>query len=183
MNEESKLTGLKKHSEELNRLVKESLQEALIYLMQRKEYGKISITELCQKAGVSRMAFYGNFKTKEDILKCLVTELYRELVRTMGSPFRETTTKQWYVSFFSFVKERSDTFSLLFNILFRGEHLLFLNDIILSNVNIPVEKKYQRLLWSGALENAAAYWLKNGMRESVDEMADFCNKNIVPWSC
>jgi AcrR family transcriptional regulator len=183
MDEESKLTGLKKHSEEINRIVKESLREALLFLLSRKEYDKITITELCQKAGVSRMAFYGNFKSKDDILQELVLEVYRDLVREMGSPFRETTTKEWYISFFRFVERRTATFDFLFDVLFREEHLRFLNDIILADPAIPVEKKYQRLLWSGGLENATAYWLKNGMKESIEEMAQYCDDNLRPWSC
>ena len=50
MIEESRLTGLKKHSEEINAIVKESLQGALIALMRQKTYERIIVTELCAKA-------------------------------------------------------------------------------------------------------------------------------------
>ena len=42
---------------------------ALLQLMQKKAFDRISITELCRKAGVSRMSFYRNFESKEAVLK------------------------------------------------------------------------------------------------------------------
>lgn len=50
MIEESRLTGLIKHAEEINAIVKESLQGALIALMRRKTYERITVAELCAKA-------------------------------------------------------------------------------------------------------------------------------------
>ena len=50
--------GLISYNKELNYAIKEALQDALILLMKEKQYRSISITELCKKAGVSRMAFY-----------------------------------------------------------------------------------------------------------------------------
>ena len=42
-------------------LVMESLTEALIQLMRKKPLAEIKISELCDKAGVSRVSFYRNF--------------------------------------------------------------------------------------------------------------------------
>lgn len=54
--------GLISYNKELNYAIKEALQDALILLMKEKQYRSISVTELCKKAGVSRMAFYNNYK-------------------------------------------------------------------------------------------------------------------------
>lgn len=44
------------------------ITEALLILIQKKNYRDISITEICAKAGVTRMSFYRNFRCKEDVL-------------------------------------------------------------------------------------------------------------------
>ena len=178
----SQLAVLVRHTEELNRLVRESLSEALLRLMGEKPYEKIRITELCSRAGVSRMAFYGNFQTKDDILRETIVELNRELVRRMGSPFRSTTSKDWYVRFFAFVKEKSEVLKKIFDAGFENKYLLLVNNIVLADPSIPQEKKYQRLIWSGGIENAMVYWPGNGMRETEEEMADYCAAYLVPWS-
>jgi len=54
---------------ESNRLAKECIVTALIELMKVRDYNAISITDITKKAGVSRMAYYRNYTSKEDILK------------------------------------------------------------------------------------------------------------------
>ena len=62
MSVKKNVLGLISYNKELNFAIKEALQDALILLMKEKQYRSISITELCKKAGVSRMAFYNNYK-------------------------------------------------------------------------------------------------------------------------
>lgn len=69
MTDENQIRGLKEHNEKLKAIISESLQQALILLMEKKQYKDITITELCKKAGVSRMAFYSNMKQRTICLK------------------------------------------------------------------------------------------------------------------
>ncbi len=63
------LKNLIRSNSELNKLTKESIETALLFLMEKKDFNKISISELVKKAGVSRNAFYRNYKSKEEILE------------------------------------------------------------------------------------------------------------------
>lgn len=47
---------------------KEYLTEALLILMKSKKYSSITVKDIAEKAGVSRLTFYRNFETKEQIL-------------------------------------------------------------------------------------------------------------------
>ena len=54
-------------------LNKESLTEtyltqALIELIEKKPFDKITITDIAEKAGVSRITFYRHFNSKTDII-------------------------------------------------------------------------------------------------------------------
>ena len=53
---------------EANALTKECIVTALLRLMKVKSYSSISITDITNLAGVSRMAYYRNYKSKDDIL-------------------------------------------------------------------------------------------------------------------
>lgn len=55
--------------------VTEYITEALLLMMKKKPYNDISVTVLCEKAGVTRMSFYRNFNTKEDVLKAWITTI------------------------------------------------------------------------------------------------------------
>ena len=52
---------------------------ALAELMKEKSYRKISVTEICEKAGVNRSTFYRNFKDVYDLVEKLPQELLRKL--------------------------------------------------------------------------------------------------------
>lgn len=64
----SRLKGLRLSNEETNRLTRESLETALLQLLQEQDIRDISIEALVQRAGVSRMVYYRNFGSKEAIL-------------------------------------------------------------------------------------------------------------------
>ena len=49
--------------------VANKITEALLDLLKKNDLNKISISALCDKAGVGRASFYRNFNSKEDVLK------------------------------------------------------------------------------------------------------------------
>ena len=49
-------------------LTKKYIFEALYELLSRRNINEINVSEICEKAGVSRMSFYRNFKSKEDLV-------------------------------------------------------------------------------------------------------------------
>lgn len=182
INVTSKLSGLKAHSQEINKISKESLITSLILLMKQKPYDKITISELCIKAGVSRTAFYGNFKTKDDLLTLYVLNMNTELINKIGSPFRNDTSLDWYINLFQVIKDNSEILILIFKAGFQKKYLEILNSMVLHNPSIPIEKKYQRLIWSGGVENALSYWLlESSLKESVEDIALYCHKNLNGW--
>ena len=48
-------------------LTKSYIYQAYLQLLSNQDYNDISICNICTKAGVSRMSFYRNFKSKEDL--------------------------------------------------------------------------------------------------------------------
>lgn len=179
---EERLSGLRKHSEELNRVVVESLQGALLQLVTKKSYDSITVTELCKKAGVSRMAFYGNFDSKEDIIKKIVYDLQSELFMRIGSPFRQTVTYNWYLEMFRFTAEKSGVLKSIFCAGYQGKYLELVNSIILRHKDMQSDESYQRLLWSGGIVNAVVYWLSCDMAETPEQMATFCSQCFATFN-
>lgn len=49
-------------------LTKRLVQEALLMLLRRKSIYKISIRELCEKAGINRSTFYNHYGSQYDVL-------------------------------------------------------------------------------------------------------------------
>lgn len=57
----------------------EWIQTALFQLMEKKEYSRISITEIADTAGLARQTFYRNFQDKDEILLKYLAGLMKEM--------------------------------------------------------------------------------------------------------
>lgn len=55
----------------------DKMNNALITLLENKDFLKISITDICQKAGVNRSTFYAHYDNTYDLLK----EVYQRLIK------------------------------------------------------------------------------------------------------
>ena len=59
-------------------LIRKYLTEALLQLMEKKNYDDISVGEIAERAGVHRATFYRHFSSKEDILRSCLSEILKE---------------------------------------------------------------------------------------------------------
>lgn len=61
-----------------NRFAKDCMVEALIQLLEKKSIDEISITELTERAGVSRMTYYRNYISIEDVFEQHLKDLIED---------------------------------------------------------------------------------------------------------
>ncbi|MBD7938215.1 TetR/AcrR family transcriptional regulator [Cytobacillus sp. Sa5YUA1] len=66
---------------------KKGLKDALITLMAEKEFKKITVTDLVQKADLNRGTFYKHFQTKEELLEELTNDILDDLIRSYREPY------------------------------------------------------------------------------------------------
>lgn len=59
------------------------LQEALLSLMREKQFSKISIAEITDKAEVSRPTFYLHYRSKEEVLEDYLDSMYTTFMEDM----------------------------------------------------------------------------------------------------
>lgn len=69
------------HNHESPLPAKACIYQALVLLMDTTPYEKISITDICARAGVSRMAYYRHYSSKHDILLQPLRRRLDELLR------------------------------------------------------------------------------------------------------
>lgn len=61
-----------------NIFAKECIVSALLQLTDIKPLSSVTISELCKKAGVSRMTFYRNYASVEDIFTKRLAEIFQQ---------------------------------------------------------------------------------------------------------
>lgn len=73
------VTWREKEKSPSNLLARECIVEAMIKLIYEKPLSAITISELTERAGVSRMTFYRNYGSKEDVWKDELADLVGKL--------------------------------------------------------------------------------------------------------
>lgn len=94
-------------------LTKDSILGALLIIMDKKEFKKISISEVSQKAGVSRMAFYRNYEILEDVLMEHLDTINRAFVQVIDR--EHVNNYEMTKRYFSHMKSHKDFLMKLFD--------------------------------------------------------------------
>ena len=158
-----------------NQQVKDRLLAALIDFAGRKDWSKVTVTELVEQAGVARASFYRNFSSVEDLVDYgirQVTQRYHEgMPTTDGNPrSRERIEYQ-----FRFYQEHA---SLVLGF-HRAKASTSLLDLVTDceiashgDMSASSPERYQLYFYAGAFYNVLICWLESGMKESTAAMAD-----------
>lgn len=171
----------KQRKNSANLLARECMVTALIQLLKTKSLSAISISELTEKAGVSRMAYYRNYETKEDIFISYLRDALDEYRRDAESlpPDRKFFDTGNLIHCFSYFKKHNEFLETLFR---SGLGHLLLNAIsqyVLDTYQKPedsIEHYYILQAFTGALYNLYIAWSLNGGKESPEEMAEILHR-------
>ncbi len=178
-NELNKMNIKRFSGEEANKISKECLHIALIYLLSEKEYNKISITELVKRAGVSRATFYRNYNSKEEIIIEIIENLSQN-AEVLLSDYKSDPYNM-YLAVFNKISEYKDIFYAMFSAkLSLDSTLSFLNAFERTNSSSNIEAHYRSIAFEGAFVNIVKDWILNDMSRSPQEMAKICT-NILQY--
>ena len=156
-----------------NLFIKECLYLALLDLMKKQEFRAITVTKLTATAGVSRMAFYRNYGTTEDIIVDYLNE-------TAFGIDKKNATKIMYLP---------NTLRCTFEFFCQNHELMeclirfHMTDLILNAIETHFKTTFYQLLYSYGFQNEYEIsalvgiffkilidWTKNGMTESLEQM-------------
>ena len=174
---------LRLNNEESNKLTRECLTTALMQLMKEKPLDKITITELVARSGVSRTAFYRNYSTKEDILVDIRNSIAETSNSFLVKPELKDNPRLWFRECFKIVQDNADLIRPILDAkLTLGD--FFKNQSVLDSLYSTDNRmnRYKNLAIEAAFQRIMIVWFDEGMIESVDEMASFCNDIFSNYS-
>lgn len=106
--------------QELAQQSRRAITAALLDLMEKHPYEKITVKDIADKAGVARLTFYRNFSDKEDVLRNYLQGMFSAY---MGELDQEAALVDALTVCFSYWKSHGDFTKLLIEN--RIEHILF----------------------------------------------------------
>ena len=156
-----------------NKRKKESqnkIEKVFIQLIQRKNISEISISTICEKAGLNRSTFYANYIDLYDLVEKVKEKMADEFAEFQLSQ----NSKQdfnGYLNLFKYIKENQ----IFFKTYFKLEAISFTP---INHYNIDLAKKYYNNeyidyhieFFRAGLNAIIKKWLNNGCKETPEEM-------------
>lgn len=160
------------------------LIDALLKLMEDKEFSKINIKELCKTAMVSRQTFYTLFDSKEEVIGLHLDSLFDDYIARSVKDKKDITIKEFFDGTIAYLIGQKQLIQLM----------------VKSNLDYVVKNKLEsyllsldNLLWttrrededyaiaflSGAFMNVIALAVKNDDFEDKDKLSNLIEEIIT----
>ena len=158
---------------------KDYITIALYYLMAKKDYDSITVTDICAKARVSRMSFYRYFSNKEDIFINYCDARFEEFFSSVRSE-GNLDVLSFLVEIFVYLKKYARQVSILKkankeNLIIEkftdyGSYLT--KHINLTIDNDPMANRIIAAFFAGGIANILLLWFDLGLDVSPKDMAE-----------
>lgn len=162
------------------------MDEALLSLLNSKDFEFITVKEICAKAGVNRSTFYLHYETMDDLLQealAYITKRFKEKFKSYVAekelnPLTDLMliTPKYIVPYLEFLKEYRKVYMASLNNpkVFKAD---LYTDKALSQVILPIlkqynvpqsEQKFVLAFYVGGMHDLVFAWVKGGCKEEID---------------
>lgn len=190
----------KSESKYFNTAIK--MDEALLALLEKKDFEYITIKEVCEQAKVNRSTFYLHYETIGDLLNEtveLIMNRFKEKFKTIEyitpEQIASTPTErlilvspEYLVPYLEFVQENQKVFNVAVsqpmviqaNHIFKGMYADILFPVMKRFGLEDHEIKYRLAFYLQGMFAVICEWIKGGCREPVGTMADLLIRCVFP---
>lgn len=149
----------------------EKIEKVFLDLLQIKELDKISVSDICKKAGLNRTTFYANYTdiyaladSIRDKLEQNMMELYKE-ERTVG--FNSNN----YLKLFQHIKENQIFYRTYFKLGYDNQYKIITYDRQQAEEHFQGKFiEYHMEFFKSGINQIIKMWLNNGCQESPEDM-------------
>lgn len=192
----------KNESKYFNTAVK--MDEALIKLLEKKDFEYITIKEICETAGVNRSTFYLHYENTADLLKETTQHITDSFltyfsVDTKSIAYQYNNcelkdlvfiTPEYLTPYLTYVKENQRVFktavnhlgTLDFNNVYK-KMFKFIFNPVLERFNFPEnDREYVLKFYLTGITAVVMEWLKNDCKESIHEISRIIIQCVIGQS-
>ena len=168
--------------------------KALLALLDKKPFAFITVSEICEEAGVNRSTFYLHYENTSDLLEETLKYVLDDFISYFSVDMRSIETRfadkdlqelvyineQYLTPYLTYIKEHQRIFLAAVSQpqTFHAEDLdrrLFDNifNPILERFHYPADtRKYVTQFYLNGLTAILTEWLKDGCQKSIQEISD-----------
>lgn len=167
-------------------------------LLEEKNYNKITVQEIIDKANVGRTTFYAHFETKDDLLKALCEELFSHILRsaadivhTSGLYSNNCAPESVFCHLLQHLRQNENNILGLLSCESSEVFLRYfkdsLNELVKkqfvdkyygNNTKIPMDFLVNHI--SSSFVEMVMWWIKGQMKESPEDLDRYFRQIIEP---
>ncbi len=169
------------------------MDEALLLLLEQKDFERITVRELCQKAGVHRTTFYLHYENMNDLLEETVDMINQRFKRSLSAigqaePCREILTSEKYLRpYLGFIRENMRAYRVihqrdqLFNSqkTFESFYQTIFSPALTHFGVAEEEKKYVFSFYTQGTVAIIGKWLEDNCRDDIDMIIDLIARHTM----
>ena len=173
------------------------MDEALILLLEKKDYAFITVKEICEKAGVNRSTFYLHYETIDDLLRECIEYVGNKIQMKFDNKIINKQTikssklsdlllisPEYLLPYLEFLKENKAIYKIAYsqpNVLkekYVVNHLYKnIFEPILDKFSVPKnEQKYMISYYLSGMGAVMIEWIKNDCKEDIQIIIDILTK-------
>jgi len=161
------LETLQKNNEESREFVRSCFRFALMIILKDKSDNRLSVSRLCQIAGVSRTAFYRNYETLDDVLEDEIKVFALSLAKQVGID----VYNNWLALFNAVEAKRADLEAVV-NAGFESK----IHEVFMSLLPKNEENRTVQAIWLSLFYTLMIKWLKEKKPKKPEDMARLAYK-------
>lgn len=156
---------------------RDRIETAFVRLLQDRELGQLSVTEICKAAEVNRTTFYANYLDIYDLADAVQKRLEEGVYELYGGETAMGMSEQGFQKLFEHIRDNQLFYKTYFKLGLDGRYELTERDLKSTAEFYLGERMEQHLeyhleFFRNGLNAIIKLWLKNGCRETPEEMAD-----------
>lgn len=165
-------------------IIKECIYEAYLQLLEERQSDNISITEITERAGVSRVSYYRNYDSKYEIINDYLKDYVEYYNKKNHIESNNSDFNQHLYQILEICKDNKRLFKILFKLgiqLKSGNTITqktfeYVEKRFKNKLNNP--SKYNLCFYAGAIIFVLNEWLSNDCEESIDEIYNIIISNL-----
>ncbi|MBQ4156212.1 MAG: TetR/AcrR family transcriptional regulator [Clostridia bacterium] len=158
------------------KLSQEKQEKAFVELLQSKDLKQITVSEIVEKAGVNRSTFYANYIDIYDLADKTREKLENDF-SNLFADYDYFNERSGALKMFSHIKENQLFYNTYFKLCYDDKHLVSIYDEKRAEKeHIDSNIKYHIEFFRNGLNAIIKLWLKNGCKETPEEMASVLKK-------
>lgn len=177
------------------------MDEALLKLLEKKDFEYITIKEICETAGVNRSTFYLHYENTRELLTESIQYMNRQFINYFPSARKEVIKQiqtvsphalifinpEYLTSYLTYIREhkslfcaavqKADSMGLIQEYEKMFKHIF---DPILERFNIPAdERSYRMAFYINGIIAIVIQWLKTDCADSIAHISAIITKCVL----